>query len=77
MCILGAVFLDKAVVQPLTPFLPLVATPSDDQNLGRISRMLVALGSAFTKLQTFYKDVMDFHVDLDHGSGVILIFESL
>ncbi|CAG8548299.1 7119_t:CDS:2 [Paraglomus occultum] len=63
MCILGAVLLDKTVVQLLTPFLPLTETLYDDKHVGRVSRILVALGRAFDKLQMFYTGLTSSSVD--------------
>lgn len=63
MCILGGVFFDKAVVQPLTPFISLTATPGDDNHLGRITRILEALRLAFHNLNDFYTSLTNFNGD--------------
>lgn len=60
MCILGAIFLDKAVVQPLTPFIPLKATPPDDRPLAYVARILEALRLSFTTLDKFYRGLANF-----------------
>src|SRR6185312_3703268 len=63
MCILGAVFLDKAVIQPLTPFIPLSVTPPDDTSLDYIARILEALRLSFTTLDNFYRGLANSNDD--------------
>src|SRR6185312_16392407 len=63
MCILGAVFLDKAVIQPLTPFIPLNITPPDDTSLDYIARILEALRLSFTTLDNFYRGLANSNND--------------
>ncbi|KAF9429855.1 hypothetical protein BGZ76_001088 [Entomortierella beljakovae] len=54
MCILGAVYLDVPIVQPLTPFVSLTSTPYHNANLSYIARVLEALRLGLTRLENFY-----------------------
>ncbi|KAF9433529.1 hypothetical protein BGZ76_009319 [Entomortierella beljakovae] len=54
MCIIGAVYLDVPVVQPLTPFVPLTSTPYHNASLSYIARVLEALRLGLTRLENFY-----------------------
>lgn len=55
ICILGGVYTDKIVVQPLTEFISLMATPRDDGQLHRIARLFEALRLAFNRLDLYYR----------------------
>ena len=59
MCILGAIFLEDAVVQPLTPFIFLSTTPADDESLGYITRVLSMLKRSTTSLDHFYQGLFN------------------
>ncbi|KAF9084454.1 hypothetical protein BGX27_003808, partial [Mortierella sp. AM989] len=54
ICILGAIFLDRPIVEPLTPFIPLTSATNDTTNLGYVTRVLVALRLGLEALDNFY-----------------------
>jgi len=57
ICILGAVFVDKVVVQELTDFMWIGGDPYDDGKIQRVARVLGALGEGIKELEEFYSKV--------------------
>jgi hypothetical protein len=56
-CILGGVFLSRAVVQPLTDFIPLTVNLRAFDQVKRISRLFYSLSLGFQQLGTFYQNL--------------------
>ena len=54
MCILGAVFVDKVVIQELTDFVWIGGHPYNDNKLKSVTRILTALGNGIAELEDFY-----------------------
>ncbi|RIB19165.1 hypothetical protein C2G38_2015932 [Gigaspora rosea] len=57
VCILGAVFLNRVVIQPLTDFIPLTINLRIPDQFNRIARLFYALLVAFHRLQYFYQNL--------------------
>ena len=57
MCILGAIFLEHLVVQPLTPFIFLRTTPT--KSFTRITRIFSALKRSLASLDRFYQGIFN------------------
>lgn len=55
--ILGTVFLNRVVIQPLTDFIPLTIKLRIPDQVNRISRLFYALLVAFHRLQYFYQNM--------------------
>ncbi|KAF8595571.1 hypothetical protein BDV93DRAFT_574716 [Ceratobasidium sp. AG-I] len=55
MCILGAVYLDRVVVQPLTEFLWLGRHPWSNQRLDQLARVFHSLADSVKHLDTYYQ----------------------
>ena len=58
MCILGGIFIDAVVIQPLTEFIFLSAHPRDSQRLKRIARVFQSLKLALDDLHQFYSGLV-------------------
>ncbi|CAB4373929.1 unnamed protein product [Rhizophagus irregularis] len=56
-CVLGAVFLNRVVVQPLTDTIPFTVNLRNDVQVMRIARLFQALDIAFEHLTSFYQKV--------------------
>lgn len=54
LCVLGAVYADRAIVQPLTEYLWLGGDVYDDDRLGSVSRLFAALRTSISKLREYY-----------------------
>jgi hypothetical protein len=54
ICILGAVFVDKVVIQELTDFIWIGGDPYNDDKLKSVTRMLTAVGDGISELEDFY-----------------------
>ncbi|CAG8694548.1 3573_t:CDS:1, partial [Scutellospora calospora] len=54
ICVLGCIFLEKVVVQPLTDFIPLTINIENYDQLERIARLFQALYIALCNLEDFY-----------------------
>ncbi|KAF8599125.1 hypothetical protein BDV93DRAFT_609465, partial [Ceratobasidium sp. AG-I] len=57
MCILGAVYLDHVVVQPLTDFIWLANHPAQGSRLGHLTRILHSLTASVRYLETYYQSL--------------------
>ncbi|KAH9058919.1 hypothetical protein EDB83DRAFT_2520665 [Lactarius deliciosus] len=57
ICILGAVFVDDVVVQPLTDFIWLGGYPCSDDRLQSMTRILASLGAGIAELRQFYTNL--------------------
>lgn len=57
MCILGAVYLDHVVVQPLTDFMWLAYHPAQTSRLGRLTRVFHSLAASVRRLETYYQSL--------------------
>ncbi|CAE6465106.1 unnamed protein product [Rhizoctonia solani] len=55
MCILGGIYLDRPVIQPLTHFLWVGSNPAQPSQLGYIARVFHCLSSARGELEAFYR----------------------
>jgi len=54
MCILGAVFVTEAVIEPLTDYIWLGANPLNDTRLLRVARLFKSLAAGLRTLHEFY-----------------------
>ncbi|KAF8604048.1 hypothetical protein BDV93DRAFT_410490, partial [Ceratobasidium sp. AG-I] len=59
MCVLGAVFLDRVVVQPLTEYIWLGHHPQQDRRLVQVTRVFHALAVSIGELKTYYGSQRD------------------
>ncbi|KAG6878678.1 hypothetical protein C0992_007692 [Termitomyces sp. T32_za158] len=58
MCVLGAIYLEKAVVQPLTDYIWLGGNVYDNkEQLLMTARLFTALEAAISNLQTYYQSI--------------------
>ncbi|KAH9054714.1 hypothetical protein EDB87DRAFT_1426930 [Lactarius vividus] len=57
ICILGAVFVDDVVVQPLTDFIWIGGYPCSDDRLKSMTRILASLGAGIVELRQFYTNL--------------------
>ncbi|CAE6428928.1 unnamed protein product [Rhizoctonia solani] len=57
MCILGAVFLDRPVIQPLTDYLWVGINPSKPQEIHYVARVFHCILEARRELETYYDDL--------------------
>ena len=58
ICILGAVFLDKPVIEPLTDFILMIDRPQDNgRRITQLTTLFEALHRAYKTLSHFYKDL--------------------
>ncbi|CAE7056366.1 unnamed protein product [Rhizoctonia solani] len=57
MTILGAIFLERPVIQPLTDFLWVGDNPSQPSNLDRLARVFRSLAEARNELKTYYANL--------------------
>ncbi|KAH8986809.1 hypothetical protein EDB86DRAFT_2809337 [Lactarius hatsudake] len=57
ICILGAVFVDDVVVQPLTDFIWIGGYPCSDDRLKAMARILASLGAGIAELRQFYTNL--------------------
>ncbi|KAH9055212.1 hypothetical protein EDB87DRAFT_1580049 [Lactarius vividus] len=64
-CILGAVFVESAVVQQLTDFIWIGGHPYDNRKLESVTRILTSLGKGIADLQEFYQEVSRRGRDVD------------
>lgn len=55
MCVIGAIYLDKAVIQPLTDYIWLGGDVYDDNRLVLTARLFAALKAAASTLQSYYQ----------------------
>jgi len=64
LCISGAVYLDKSIVDPLTTYVPLIPTRDEDY-LYHIAQMFEALRRSVHLLRKFYEqfDLTDYHLN--------------
>ncbi|KAH8983286.1 hypothetical protein EDB92DRAFT_1803926 [Lactarius akahatsu] len=60
ICILGAVFVDDVVVQPLTDFIWIGGYSCSDDRLKSMTRILASLGAGIAELRQFYMN-LSFH----------------
>ncbi|CUA72675.1 hypothetical protein RSOLAG22IIIB_04996 [Rhizoctonia solani] len=58
MCISGAVYLDRVVVQPLTDYVWLGKHPQQDHHLMRVTRLFLALERAISFLHGYYSPLI-------------------
>jgi hypothetical protein len=54
LLVLGAVFVDRIVVQELTDFIWIGGHPFDDEKIQRVARILAALGKGLGELEDYY-----------------------
>ncbi|CAG8600060.1 11044_t:CDS:2, partial [Paraglomus occultum] len=54
LCVLGGVYTNVVIVEPLTDFVSLLVKPRDGDQLGRIARIFEALQRALDRLDEFY-----------------------
>jgi hypothetical protein len=54
LLILGAVFVDRIVVQELTDFIWIGRHPFDDEKIKRVTQILTALGMGVGELDNYY-----------------------
>src|SRR3954470_12351493 len=54
LCILGAIYTEKVIVEPLTDFISLLAKPQDNRQLQRVTRIFQALRLGLNQLAKFY-----------------------
>jgi hypothetical protein len=54
LLVLGAVFVDRIVVQELTDFIWIGGHPFDDAKITRVARILTALGNGLGELEDYY-----------------------
>ena len=64
-CVLGGIFLNRVVVQPLTDFIPLTIDLRRKDQVNRIARLFQALQLAFIQLSNFYRN-LDLNQKTDH-----------
>ncbi|CAG8558173.1 9147_t:CDS:2 [Funneliformis caledonium] len=57
ICILGGIFLNRVVVQPLTDIIPLTINVLNDDQMNRIARLFQALRLALVRLGNFYNNL--------------------
>ncbi|RIA94124.1 hypothetical protein C1645_667433, partial [Glomus cerebriforme] len=57
ICLLGGIYIDKIIIEPLTDFISLIPKPGDDSHVRRIARFLVALNMAMTRLNHYYQNM--------------------
>jgi serine/threonine protein kinase len=57
ICILAGVFVDYVVVEELTEFIWIGGHPYRDEKIGKVARMLAALGKGIKELKEFYRKV--------------------
>ena len=55
MCVLGGVFVDKAIIQPLTDYIWLGGDPFDSTRQVFVARLFTALKSAIKSLEKYYQ----------------------
>ena len=55
MCVLGGVFIDKAIIQPLTDYTWLSGDPFDSTRQVFAARLFTALKSAIKNLEKYYQ----------------------
>jgi len=55
MCVLGGVFVDKAIIQPLTDYIWLGGDPFDSTRQVFAARLFTALKSAIKSLEKYYQ----------------------
>ncbi|CAG8682321.1 10353_t:CDS:2, partial [Dentiscutata heterogama] len=55
LCILGCVFLENVVIQPLTDFIPLTVNMENFDQIRKIARLFQALHIALCRLENFYR----------------------
>ncbi|KAI5117971.1 hypothetical protein M0805_004905 [Coniferiporia weirii] len=59
LCVLGGIYADSAIVQPLTDYLWLGGDVFNDGRLASVSRLFVALKSAISRLRKYYDSLFD------------------
>jgi serine/threonine protein kinase len=57
VCVLGAVFTDKPIVQPLTSFLWLGCMHASETQYAQVTRLFAALSMGIRELETFYSEL--------------------
>src|SRR4051812_14589398 len=57
MCILGAVFVEDVVIQPLTDYISLRPSPLDTSRLLSVAHLFVALASGLQTLDEFFRTI--------------------
>ncbi|RIB30445.1 hypothetical protein C2G38_2238221 [Gigaspora rosea] len=57
ICVLGGIFLNRVVVQPLTDIIPLTINIRNEDQVNRIARLFQALRLAFARLRNFYNNL--------------------
>ncbi|KAI5121423.1 hypothetical protein M0805_006186 [Coniferiporia weirii] len=67
LCVLGGIYADKAIVQPLTDYLWLGGDIFSDDRLLSISRLFAALKSAISTLRQYYWSLSDVAGDSPNG----------
>ncbi|KAI5122482.1 hypothetical protein M0805_001392 [Coniferiporia weirii] len=67
LCVLGGVYSDKAIVQPLTDYLWLGGDVFSDDRLLSISRLFTALKSSISELRKYYKSLSNVIGDRPDG----------
>jgi serine/threonine protein kinase len=65
ICILGAVFVDRVVIQELTDFIWIGGHPYNDHKLESVTRILTALGEGIAGLEGFYSKLSPYHLQQD------------
>lgn len=58
VCIFGAIYIDKIIVEPLTNFVSLIPKSRDDDHVRQIARFLEALKLAMNRLAIFYQNLV-------------------
>ncbi|KAF8592728.1 hypothetical protein K439DRAFT_1379042 [Ramaria rubella] len=75
LCVLGAVYVEQAIVQPLTDYLWLGGDAFSDSRIISMGRMFNALESAFSTLRHYYTDTINAH-DRPDGFPFIRSYET-
>lgn len=57
ICVLGGIFLNRVVVQPLIDIIPLTINVRNEDQVNRIARLFQALRLAFVRLGNFYNNL--------------------
>jgi len=65
MCVLGGVYLEKAIVQRLTDYIWLGGDAFDHGQLVSTSRLFTAIKSSISALQTYYQSLETLHLQAD------------
>ncbi|TFK62236.1 hypothetical protein BDN72DRAFT_903401 [Pluteus cervinus] len=66
-CVMGGVFGERVIVQPLTDYMWLGVDPSSDQHLDNTVRLFAALKDAISTLQDYYAHLLDVEVPSPSG----------